>query len=113
MRPLSTELLGLIATITFTLLATVFRMGVRRERVDNIKHGLTLEVRNLRDNNSQRFDRIELRLSSIEGQLAAIQDRRAGDERWQGGVESTLDAQEQRLAQVERAVVIAAPRVAT
>jgi hypothetical protein len=103
MRNVSPELMGLILTSSFTLLASVYHLGVRRERVDNIKHGLTLEVRNLRESNNQRFDRIELRLTSIEGQLAAIQERHATNERWQGAVDTKLEAQDGRIARLEHA----------
>ena len=97
------ETVGLVLTSTFTLLAAVFHMGVRRERVDNIKHGLTLEVRNLKDSNNQRFDRVELRLSSIDRQLAAIQEQRAASERWQGTVDTKLDSQSSRIERLEQA----------
>jgi len=97
------ELLGVAITTVITLGALLFRMGVRRERVDNIKHGLTLEVRSLRENNSQRFDRVELRLSSMDRQLTAIQDRHAENERWQGGVDRRLEAQDSRIARLESA----------
>ena len=108
MRPLPPKLIGLLVTSSFTLLARVSHLGVRRERVDNIKHGLMLEVRNLRENHSQRFDRIALRLSSIEGQRAVIQERRAVDGRWQGAVDTKLDAQDGRIARLEQAEPVVA-----
>jgi hypothetical protein len=103
MRPLSPELIGIMITSSLTLLASVFHMGVRRERVDNIKQGLTLEIRNLRENFTQHFDRIELRLASIERQLDVMQEQRAASERWQGAIETRLDGHERSIDRIEHA----------
>ena len=103
MRNLSAETVGLILTSSVTLIAGLYHLVVRQVRADNIKQGLTLELRSFRENNNQRFDRVELRLASIEGQLAGIQERHATNERWQGAVDTRLQAQEGRIARLERA----------
>ena len=113
MRPISPEL----ATLAFAALGALFTAGVQlgiwRERVNNIKHGLALEVRNLRENNNQRFDALDSEVAAMRQQLATAQDQRALTEHWKGGVDSKLQAQEQRLEQVERAVVAPGLRVVT
>ena len=113
MRPFSPELLAVLGSGVLALVGSAVRLGIWLERMDNVKHGLTVEVRNLRDNHNQRFDSLEVRLASIDRQLASNDDRHAKSERFQGGVESTLLAHEQRIESVERSVLTgAAPRVA-
>ena len=113
MRPISPDLVALAFAGLGALFTAAVQLGIWRERVSNIKHGLALEVRNLRDNNTQRFDALDSEIAGMRRQLAAAQEQRALTERWQGGVDSRLQAQEQRLEQVERAVMVPGTRVAT
>ena len=113
MRSLSPELFGVLLTTGITIIAAFYHMGIRRAQAESTKQGLTLELRNVRENTNQGFGRIEARLGGIEAQLSAMDNRRAESERWQGGVESTLEAQEQRLERLERNAVRREGRIAT
>ena len=101
MRTLSPDMLGLLVSMALTFGALLYRAGKRQAHLDNMKSSLTLEVRTLRDNHNQRFDRVDQRFDSTDQQLAAMQEQRAASEHWKGRVESTLSGHEQRLAQLE------------
>ena len=87
---------GALASIT----VLVYRLGVWRQEMVNTKHNVGAEVARHREESAQQFARLEHRFSAVERFIEAATEHRVGVERWQGHVDTTLEAIDDSLIQL-------------
>ena len=86
-----------VAAALTGLTVAVYRLGIWREQMNVTKQNVTAEVARHRDEASQHFANIEHRLASIERHIAGGVEQRASLERWQGRVDTVLEARGRRI----------------
>ena len=96
----STELLSsALALASLTVL--VYRLGVWRQEMLNTKHNSGAEITRYREESAERFTRLENRFAAIERYVDAATEHRVGIERWQGRVDTTLEAIDDSLVRLD------------
>jgi hypothetical protein len=121
-------LLGGVSWLTIlfggSLAGFIYKFGFVRAEMQHARRDVAAQLTKIageakeRDEESRRrIDALEAvirdRFDRLDRAVAALADSRIESERWEGGVESTLEAHDQRLEQVERAVMTGGLRVAT
>ena len=86
-----------VAAALTGLTVAVYRLGIWREQMNVTKQNVTAEVARHREEANQHFANIERRLASIERHITGFVEQRASLERWQGRVDTVLEAQSRRL----------------
>ena len=78
----------------------VYRLGVWRQEMVNTKHNVGAEVARYRQESAAQFARLESRFTAVERFIEAATEHRVGIERWQGRVDTTLEAIDGSLARL-------------
>jgi hypothetical protein len=78
----------------------VYRLGVWRQEMVNTKHNVGAEVARYGRESAEQFARLERRFTAVERFIEASTEHRVGIERWQGRVDTTLDAFDDSLHQL-------------
>ncbi|HEY5062135.1 MAG TPA: hypothetical protein VII52_11405 [Gemmatimonadaceae bacterium] len=105
----SAELYSAAAALA-SLTVMIYRLGVWRQEMANIKHNVGAEVARYRQESAEQFARLESRFSAIERFIEAATEHRLGVERWQGRVDTTLEAIDQTVDRLESKSSIGVPR---
>ena len=95
----NTEILSAAVALA-SLTVLVYRLGVWRQEMLNTKHNVGAEVARYRQESAAQFTRLENRFSAIERFIDASTEHRVSIERWQGRVDTTLDAIDDSLARL-------------
>jgi hypothetical protein len=75
----------------------VYRLGVWRQEMANIKHNVGAEVSRFRQESAEQFARLENRFGAFERFVESTTEHRVSMERWQGRVDTTLEAIDESL----------------
>ena len=86
-----------VAAALTGLTVAVYRLGIWREQMNITKQNVTAEVARHREEANQHFANIEHRLASIERHISGVVEQRASLERWQGRVDTVLEAHGRRI----------------
>ena len=70
----------------------VYRLGVWRQEMVNTKHNIGAEIAQYRRESAEQFRRLEQRFIAVERFIESATEQRVGIERWQGRVDTTLEA---------------------
>ena len=81
----------------------VYRLGVWRQEMVNTKHNIGAEIARYREESAEHFTRLERRFAAIERFIDAATEHRVGIERWQGRVDTTLEAIDDSLVRLDSA----------
>jgi hypothetical protein len=84
-----------IALASITVL--VYRLGVWRQEMVNTKHNIGAEIAGYRAESKEQFLRLEHRFAAVERFIELTTEHRVGIERWQGRVDTTLEALDDSL----------------
>jgi hypothetical protein len=98
-----TELLSAAAALA-SLTVMVYRLGVWRQEMVNTKHNIGAEISRYREESTEQFRRLENRFAAVERFIDAATEHRIGIERWQGIVDTTLEAVDDSIARLDNAV---------
>ena len=83
----------------------VYRLGVWRQEMVNMKHNVGAEVARYGQESAEQFARLERRFTAVERFIDAATEHRVQIERWQGRVDTTLEAFDDSLHQVRSAAL--------
>jgi hypothetical protein len=89
-------LLTTVATLA-GLTVMVYRLGVWRQDMHNIKYNVGAEIARYREETNQHFARFDRRFDSIDRHIAAATEQRVASERWRARVDTTLTGHERDL----------------
>jgi hypothetical protein len=88
--------IGAVVSLT-TLGVMLYRLGVWRQDMANAKQNVGSDVVRYREETGRNLERLERRLAAMDQFLAAAGEHRVAAERWQGRMETKLEAQEREL----------------
>lgn len=91
------------AAAVASLTVLVYRLGVWRQEMADLKHNVGAEVARARAESAEHFARLEQRFSAIDRFIEVATEQRVGMERWQSKIDTRLDAVDVGLARLERA----------
>ena len=83
------------------LAGMVYGVGAKQERAKNAEANVLAAVARLREEMNQSLARLEREIRTICRYIAAATEQRAQTQRWQGRVDTTLEALGRRLEQLE------------
>jgi hypothetical protein len=92
----SAELYSAAAALA-SLTVMIYRLGVWRQEMANIKHNVGAEVSRFRQESAEQFARLENRFGAFERFVESTTEHRVSMERWQGRVDTTLEAIDESL----------------
>jgi hypothetical protein len=101
--PGGAELLTVAAALA-SLTVLVYRLGVWRQEMLNLKNNLGAEVGRYREETMGRLARLEQRLATIERFMGLASKQRVHSDRWQTRVDTKLEAIDDAIAQLRAAV---------
>jgi hypothetical protein len=78
----------------------IYRLGVWRQEILNTKHNIGAEIARYREESAAQFARLERRFSAVERFIELATEQRVGNERWQGRVDTTLEAIDSSLGRL-------------
>jgi hypothetical protein len=93
------ELLTVAAALA-SLTVLVYRLGVWRQEMLNLKNNVGTEVGRYREEAAGRFTRIEQRLATIERFMGLESKHRIATDRWQTRVDRKLEAIDAAIAEL-------------
>ncbi len=79
----------------------VYRLGIWRQEMHNLKHSVGAEIARYREESNRNFERLDRRLDTVDRTLASMTEQRVGTERWQSRMDNTVSAHDQRLDHLE------------
>jgi len=79
----------------------VYRLGGWRQEMQNTKVNVAGEIARYREEMVRSFDQLERRFTNIDRFIQAAAEQRVAGERWQARVDTTLEAVDTRLDQLE------------
>ena len=97
-----TELLSAAAALA-SLTVMVYRLGVWRQEMVNTKHNIGAEISRYRAESTAQIQRLENRFAAVERFIDAATEHRIGIERWQGVVDTTLEALDDSIVRLDNA----------
>jgi hypothetical protein len=97
------ELLSAAAALA-SLTVMIYRLGVWRQEMVNTKHNIGAEIARYRAESAAQFQRLENRFAAVERFIDAASEPRIGIERWQGVVDTTLEAIDDSIVRLDSAV---------
>jgi len=86
------------------LIVMVYRLGVWRQEMHNIKHNVGAEVARYREETNQHLERLDRRFDAIDQHIAAATEQRVATERWQARADTTIENHERELVAVGQRV---------
>jgi hypothetical protein len=98
------ELLTVAAALA-SLTVLVYRLGVWRQEMLNLKNNVGAEVGRYREETVGRFTRLEHRFTAVERFMGLESRYRVSNDRWQTRVDTKLEAIDNAIAQLRAAVL--------
>jgi hypothetical protein len=83
----------------------VYRLGVWRQGMVNMKHNVGAGVARYGQESAEQFTRLERRFTPVERFIDAATEHRVQLERWQGRIDTTLEAVDDALHQMHGAAL--------
>ncbi|HTR77638.1 MAG TPA: hypothetical protein VMH39_05995 [Gemmatimonadaceae bacterium] len=100
LAPESTASLLTAAATLAGLTVMVYRLGMWRQDMHNMKHNIGAEVSRYREETNQELRLLGRGLESIQQYIAAATEQRVASERWQARVDTTIENHERELTAV-------------
>jgi hypothetical protein len=89
----TTRMVG-VAGVLATLTVLVYRLGVWRQEMENMKNNVGEQVKAYREESSTYFDRLDRRLEAIDHLMGASSERHQALARWQMSTNRRLECLE-------------------
>jgi hypothetical protein len=78
----TTRIVG-VASVLASLTVLVYRLGVWRQEMENMRNNVGAEVKGYREETTANFDRLERRLEAIDHLIARASEHQVRTARWQ------------------------------
>ena len=88
-----------------SLTVLVYRLGVWRQEMLNLKNNVGAEITRYREETTRNFEQLYRRLDAIDRFIQASAELRVATERWQSKVDTTLATIDTRLTHVEAVTI--------